>query len=265
MSELEQGETENVLAHELTHLKNLDPLLMIAASAVNVLFFFQPLNLVASRRLHEESEFLADEGALALTRDPDMLAGSLLKLARAGRTRLLSSLAPGFSGKRPMLAARTRKILGWRSGKQPGGLSLPLMAAAVVAIVLFSAVCLEGAVSIGRFWDGSSFFPPDLLADQCWHESRELKLVRPNGGKLHFSMERVFIDTRSAEVCRAPFDDSSLTLNWSTQDVIYAIEIRGSDNGPAHKSFSCNGRPKPYDAAAVSLLREALLVMIDND
>jgi len=52
-----------VLAHELGHIVRRDPGWLVAASLVESVFFFQPLNRLARRRLREASEFLCDAWA----------------------------------------------------------------------------------------------------------------------------------------------------------------------------------------------------------
>lgn len=82
LSGLAREQQEAMLAHELAHVARLDPLWLEVVRAVQTLFFFQPLNRVARRRLGECAEFLCDDWAVAHTGDPVGLAGCLAEVAR---------------------------------------------------------------------------------------------------------------------------------------------------------------------------------------
>jgi beta-lactamase regulating signal transducer with metallopeptidase domain len=72
--ELEPEEQDSMLAHEVAHLVRRDPQWLVLARAVEMVFFFQPLNRLARRRIQEVAEYLCDDWAVARTRRPVMLA-----------------------------------------------------------------------------------------------------------------------------------------------------------------------------------------------
>src|SRR6185295_15968286 len=78
---LSDDQQEGMLAHELAHLVRRDPLWLVISHALACLFFFQPLNWVARRRLREISEVLSDEWAVGRTGRPLSLAGCLAEVA----------------------------------------------------------------------------------------------------------------------------------------------------------------------------------------
>lgn len=60
---LSQPQQQGMLAHELAHLIRRDPLWRVGIAAFEALFFFQPLNHFARRKLNEVSEFQCDDWA----------------------------------------------------------------------------------------------------------------------------------------------------------------------------------------------------------
>ncbi|HVP60492.1 MAG TPA: HEAT repeat domain-containing protein [Myxococcaceae bacterium] len=87
--ELDAAQQRSVLAHELAHLRRLDPVWLVLGSVLEQLFFFQPLNRVARARMQEVAEFLCDDWAAARN-------GSGLDVARG-----LASVAAWLDGRAP--------------------------------------------------------------------------------------------------------------------------------------------------------------------
>jgi beta-lactamase regulating signal transducer with metallopeptidase domain len=101
---------EAMLAHELAHLQRRDPLWLLVGHAIACLFFFQPLNWVARRRLRELSELLADAWAVERTGRPLSLAGCLAEVAGwAFGTRRLPAAA--MADRPSHLARRISRLL----------------------------------------------------------------------------------------------------------------------------------------------------------
>jgi len=85
--ELDAGQQRSVLAHELAHLRRLDPVWLVMGSVLEQLFFFQPLNRLARARMQEVAEYLCDDWAAARN-------GSGLDVARG-----LASVAAWLDGR----------------------------------------------------------------------------------------------------------------------------------------------------------------------
>lgn len=79
--ELSRDDLEGVLAHELAHVVRRDSLWLAISSLVERLFFFQPFNRLARRRMHTWAEFLCDDWAVGLTRRSLSLARCLTQVA----------------------------------------------------------------------------------------------------------------------------------------------------------------------------------------
>ena len=65
LTELDVAQQRSVLAHELAHLTRLDPLWLTLMCIVERVFFFQPLNRLARRRLQETANTCAMTGPSA--------------------------------------------------------------------------------------------------------------------------------------------------------------------------------------------------------
>ena len=140
LDDLEEDEIRSILAHELAHLWRFDPLRLIVMSVISILFFLQPLNLVAARKLRAEAEFLADEWAVSQTGKPTSMASSLLKAAMAQRPCHLAPATAGMAGIGASLVDRTKRILGNPPGDEsafPRCLTLAAIAA-FLAVIAFT-------------------------------------------------------------------------------------------------------------------------------
>jgi len=102
---------ESMLAHELAHIRRFDPFWLELGRTLETLFFFQPLNRLAGRRLAECAEFLCDEWAVEQTGDPLNLARCLTEVAHwlVGDPRPLRVCA--MTGLRSPLGERVERIL----------------------------------------------------------------------------------------------------------------------------------------------------------
>lgn len=81
LSELSTEMQESMLAHEVAHIARFDPLWLGLCRLLETVFFFQPLNRVARKRLQECSEFLCDDLAVEYTGNRIDLARCLAEVA----------------------------------------------------------------------------------------------------------------------------------------------------------------------------------------
>jgi BlaR1 peptidase M56 len=168
--QLDDEQQDALLAHELAHLARRDPVWLPLTQVLAAVFFFQPLNWLARRRLRELSELLSDEWAVARTGRPLSLAGCLAEVAGwslAGRGANLVSRhparlpVPGMADRPSQLAHRIRRLLdGARmapppmapmapmQGQAPARRHLAVLLAAVPTVLLAVALTAPG-VSAG--------------------------------------------------------------------------------------------------------------------
>jgi beta-lactamase regulating signal transducer with metallopeptidase domain len=116
--ELAPEEQDSMLAHEIAHLVRRDPQWLVVARTIEMVFFFQPLNRLARRRMQEVAEYLCDDWAVARTRRPVMLAKCLAAVAewvgRAPRvdTPRLHPMSAMVESNGSPLVRRVGRILG---------------------------------------------------------------------------------------------------------------------------------------------------------
>lgn len=113
LRELSPPELEAALAHELAHLARFDPIWRIASALLGAVFFMQPMNRLARRRIAEVSEALADAGAVRVTGTPIPLARCLTTVAGWMTTPQRSTLAAmvPMATDRSELAKRVERVL----------------------------------------------------------------------------------------------------------------------------------------------------------
>jgi len=109
--ELTPAQQEAMLAHELAHIARFDPLWLGLCRWLETLFFFQPLNALARRRLADSAEFLCDAWAVRATQSRLALARCLASVAGwiAGGPERLPVC--GMAHARSRLSARVERIL----------------------------------------------------------------------------------------------------------------------------------------------------------
>lgn len=108
---LDEAELTAVLAHEFAHVLRRDPLWTRLARALEAVFFFQPLNRIARREIHDAAEFLCDDWAVVTTGEPVTLARSLARVA-SGMTPGLPQPALAMArGSGSPLVERVERIL----------------------------------------------------------------------------------------------------------------------------------------------------------
>lgn len=129
---------ESLLAHELAHVARRDPAWLLLWRVLTGLLFFQPLNLIAVRRLTDLSECLSDDRAAACTGRRHDLARCLVELASrlqpAPRPALLAAALPT----RSRLGRRVSRLLTTPEGE--GRCARWAAPAVVVGLVAAAAV-----------------------------------------------------------------------------------------------------------------------------
>jgi len=140
--ELPEEELEALLAHELGHLARRDPLWANLSFAIENLFFFQPLNRVARKRIQREAEYLADDWAIEQTGSGFNLARCLATVAGwvAGTPELRAASA--MAGSDSPLVGRVERLLDADPKKKPSRfvrwMRVPLCASLLLAVALLA-------------------------------------------------------------------------------------------------------------------------------
>jgi bla regulator protein BlaR1 len=116
LDQLEEGERQDVLLHELAHLARYDDWAALVTSALGALLSLHPLAPIILRRIEREREMACDDFVVTRTGSARTYARSLARLHDlrwSGGTRLL---APGILGRNSSLGDRIESLL--RRGRQ---------------------------------------------------------------------------------------------------------------------------------------------------
>ncbi len=150
LTALNRAQQEALLAHELAHLVRRDPAWFGLGFLLEKLFFFQPLNRLARRRISELAEIACDDWAVRWTGARVALASCLAEVAGwivGERPRL--AMPPGLAGQPSRLAQRVERLLDDRrspAGEPPASWWPPLAAATLtLAALAVPGVSAEGA------------------------------------------------------------------------------------------------------------------------
>jgi HEAT repeat protein/beta-lactamase regulating signal transducer with metallopeptidase domain len=136
LTDLDAEQQRGLLAHELAHLARRDPLWLDAASLLERVFFFQPLNRVARREFQQVAEYLCDDWAAARTGSGVPLAKCLARVAEWIQASPLGVPVAGMAEQRSLLVTRIARLI---EGKAPAS-PVPKFAFGGVAVVMLTAM-----------------------------------------------------------------------------------------------------------------------------
>jgi beta-lactamase regulating signal transducer with metallopeptidase domain len=112
LAELEDAQLESMVAHEVAHLAHRDPLWLTLCHVLETIFFFQPLNRVARRRLQELAEYRCDEFAAERSGQGLALASCLVLVAQWIKSaRIEQALVPAMAAGDSSLSRRVARLL----------------------------------------------------------------------------------------------------------------------------------------------------------
>ena len=131
------GALQDIIVHELVHLKRRDPLLNMLSQGVVALYWFHPLVHWAAHSLVEMRECACDDWVVAQSGDPLTYAETLLHAAADQRPRLAMTMAR--SGR---VAKRVERLLD--PSHRPRPRVHGILGGGVVAMILALAGCMGG-------------------------------------------------------------------------------------------------------------------------
>jgi len=108
-TQLSAEEIEDILLHELAHVKNNDYLLNLIQQVITMLLFLNPFAQLISRMISRERENRCDDMVLQLTGNPLIYARALVKLEKTRQHNLQLALAA--TGSKYHLFARIERIM----------------------------------------------------------------------------------------------------------------------------------------------------------
>lgn len=134
LSDLTPEQQETLLAHEMGHVARRDPAWLLFTRVIECVFFLQPLNRVARKKLQEIAEYRCDDWAVRATGRPLDLAKCLTRVAG---WNLPALPVPGIAQGRSGLGRRIHRLLSPTAGEagRASRLLVGLVAAALVVMV----------------------------------------------------------------------------------------------------------------------------------
>ena len=111
---LQNSSTEQIeaaLAHELSHIKRRDGWWLAFSQWHQSLLFFQPLNHLLMKHIHQDTEQRADSMAAGWTENPRALAITLVAVAQAQQPQTHLPMVPAMTSNKSKLMLRVENIL----------------------------------------------------------------------------------------------------------------------------------------------------------
>jgi beta-lactamase regulating signal transducer with metallopeptidase domain/protein involved in polysaccharide export with SLBB domain len=141
LSNLTPRQVELLLAHELAHVRRLDPLVNHLQTLLETLMFYHPCVWWLSRRVRADRELCCDAiAAKAVDDDRAGLAGALVALADAQQSRLGGAARLALGARGGSLGERVRALLDAPARRSPrSGRIVSIIVGACVAIGVASS------------------------------------------------------------------------------------------------------------------------------
>jgi beta-lactamase regulating signal transducer with metallopeptidase domain len=114
LTQLQPAQLEQILIHELTHIRRYDHLFNLAQNVLEAVLFFHPVVWFISRRVRLEREFCCDAAVVASGSVAEEYANSLIDVAQLSQSMKLRSLPVAVPAveKPSKLGVRIDRILG---------------------------------------------------------------------------------------------------------------------------------------------------------
>ena len=109
------SEFKSLLAHELGHMVRRDPLMLMALQILSRIFFFQPMFIIARKRLTDIAELAADEWAVRQAADSRSVANALFTCATKIHETRQIQWGLAMAGNKSILKQRVERLIGAQS------------------------------------------------------------------------------------------------------------------------------------------------------
>jgi len=189
-AQLSPAQQEVLLAHELAHVARRDPAWLLLYRLIEGVFFCQPLNRLARRRLQRLAECLADDHAVRCTRNRVDLARCLVEVAGWASATPSPGVVAGAVTTHADLGRRVQRLLSPRRDERHGS------PAWLLAPMLASGLLLLGAILPGVSYATESP-TPDAQASEA--DEAEASLRDPGSAERIEALDRE-IERMAADV-----------------------------------------------------------------
>jgi beta-lactamase regulating signal transducer with metallopeptidase domain len=141
ISNLSFSELNQILLHELAHLRRRDDWTNLAQQLVKALFFFHPAVWWIEKKVSLEREIACDEAVVEATSSPRAYAECLARLAEMSFVRRSVALAQAVLGKVRHTSDRVARILDPRDSSNHGGNRSRNWKPAAALVATFALAC----------------------------------------------------------------------------------------------------------------------------
>lgn len=256
-----------MLAHEIAHVARRDPQWLLAALAMRALFFFQPLNLLAQKRLAALAEFACDDWAAEHAGSGRALAECLAGCAERMRRTAIDRFSFAMASPRSALHVRVERLIdGVRDLRKLPPLlkwTAPLALAAFAFLVPGFGIATSAAAagSHGHATPaGASHVSIEsndgnqMLTASFSNDERSIKVMMD--GRVEFNDA----ETGIAHIA----DGATLQINESRDGTDYRAYFSGTGGDRFARHFYVNGTEKPFDKNAQQWLARVVPDILRN-
>ena len=241
ITDLDAPQQCSVLAHELAHLTRNDPLWLTAACIIERVFFFQPLNRIARRRMQDAAEYLCDDWAVQRTGSGLTMAKSLMKVAEWMQGTPSPVALSGMAENPSQLLTRVRRLVEHRSSAPP---RLVWPAVGACALLALTAAAVPGvAASVADAQDPVT-------------PKAEVRPPRPSPSPMVYAEPKPYVSQSAARrLARAALAD--VDVAGLTKAALAKVDLDGAVEGALGGGYD-GSSPEPTDTIGVDALIQAL-------
>lgn len=109
--DMDRKALDSLIAHELAHMLRRDPVMMIFTQTLSRVFFFQPLFLIARKRLEDNAELAADQWAATHLSTAKAVASALYTCAKKITEKRQIQWGLAMAGDKSILKQRVERLL----------------------------------------------------------------------------------------------------------------------------------------------------------
>jgi len=229
VEQLSDAELDQVLTHELAHIRRWDDWTNLAQKVVEALLFFDPAVIWIGRRLTLEREIACDDWVVGLAGTARPYATCLTRLAAIHRAT--PQLAPGALARRPQLSIRVEALLeGGRDRRRRWSRGALTAAAATLAVTVFAAAPLE-PVSVALPPRPATIARAKMAAPSAApaRPAAVAKTVRPRRVRPRAPLASEV--ARSTAPVSTPPEPAALRAAPAPAMVLYVVYVDGGDAG----------------------------------
>lgn len=209
--DMDRKALDSLIAHELAHMLRRDPVMMIFTQTLSRIFFFQPLFVLARKRLEDNAELAADQWAATHLSTAKAVASALYTCAKKITEKRQIQWGLAMAGDQSILKQRVERLLKADASAFTAGGRLQrggIAAALLVAVVSLPGVEFATALSVGQ---------PEAAADHAQIAADHPHPDVVDIDEIEKAVERA---VKAAEV------DISRAVKAATQAQVKAAEVR---------------------------------------